>query len=58
MPVARIGRLAVDERARGRRLGESLLIDALHRVVVAAETIGCLGILVDAKDEAAATRPA
>jgi hypothetical protein len=28
MPVALIGRLAVDERAHGRRLGETLLIDA------------------------------
>jgi predicted N-acetyltransferase YhbS len=37
MPVALIGRLAVDERARGRRLGEALLIDAFERVVAAAE---------------------
>jgi predicted GNAT family N-acyltransferase len=51
MPVALIGRLAVDHRARGRRLGEQLLIDALHRVVDAAEIICCLGIIVDAKDE-------
>ena len=49
MPVALIGRLAVDERARGRRLGESLLIDALERVVAAAEIIACMGIMVDAE---------
>jgi GNAT superfamily N-acetyltransferase len=54
MPVALIGRLAVDERARGRRLGEALLLDALERVVSASEIIGCLGIIVDAKDEDAA----
>ena len=53
MPVALIGRLAVDERARGRRLGEHLLIDALARVVGAADVIGCLGIMVDAKDDEA-----
>jgi GNAT superfamily N-acetyltransferase len=53
MPVALIGRLAVDERARGRRLGEMLLIDALHRVVDAAGIIGCIGVIVDAKDEGA-----
>jgi len=53
MPVALIGRLAVDERARGRRLGESLLIDALERVVAAAEILACLGVIVDAKDEGA-----
>lgn len=51
MPVALIGRLAVDERARGCRLGEALLLDALLRVITAAEIIGCLGTIVDAKDE-------
>ena len=50
MPVALIGRLAVDERVRGRRIGERLLVDALRRVVDAAELLGCLGIIVDAKD--------
>ncbi len=50
MPVALVGRLAVDERARGRRIGERLLIDALRRVVDASELLGCLGIIVDAKD--------
>lgn len=51
MPVALLGRLAVDERARGRGLGEAMLVDALLRVVAAAEIIGCLGVVVDAKDE-------
>lgn len=51
MPVALIGRLAVDERARGRGLGEALLIDALERVIGAADVIACLGVIVDAKDE-------
>ena len=51
MPVALIGRLALDERAHGRRLGERLLMDALHRVVDAADLLGCTGIIVDAKDE-------
>lgn len=50
MPLALIGRLAVDERARGRRLGESLLLDALARVVEASRLIACLGAIVDAKD--------
>lgn len=53
MPVALIGRLAVDSRAQGRRLGETLLIDALRRVVDAAGLVGCTGVIVDAKDEAA-----
>jgi GNAT superfamily N-acetyltransferase len=53
MPVALIGRLAVDERAQRRGLGECLLIDALRRVVDGATMFGCVGIIVDAKDAAA-----
>lgn len=48
MPVALIGRLAVDRRAQGRRFGETLLVDAFHRVVDAASLVGCIGIIVDA----------
>ena len=53
MPVALIGRLAIDARAQRRRLGETLLMDALRRVVDAAGIVGCTGIIVDAKDEGA-----
>ena len=53
LPCALIGRLAVDERAQGRRLGEKILIDALRRVVDAADMLGCIGVIVDAKDDAA-----
>lgn len=53
MPVALIGRLAIDQRAQGRRLGEKMLMDALRRIVDAASILGCLGVIVDAKDEAA-----
>ena len=53
LPVALIGRLAVDERARGRRFGEDLLIDALARVVASGDSVGCVGVIVDAKDEGA-----
>jgi predicted N-acetyltransferase YhbS len=51
MPVALIGRLAIEHRAQGRRLGEKLLIDALRRIVDAATMLGCMGVIVDAKDE-------
>ncbi len=54
MPVALIGRLAVDQRAQGRRFGEKLLVDALRRVVDAAALVACIGIIVDAKNESAA----
>ena len=53
MPVALVGRLAIDQRAQGRRLGEKLLMDALRRVVDASAIVGCIGIVVDAKDEEA-----
>lgn len=53
LPVALIGRLAVDERARGRGFGEALLIDAIMRVVGIGDGVGCVGIIVDAKDERA-----
>lgn len=51
MPAALIGRLAVDQRARGQRIGERLLMDALRRVVDAAKLVACFGIIVDAKDQ-------
>jgi len=51
LPAALIGRLAVDERVHGRRLGEKLLLDALQRIADAADILGCVGAIVDAKDE-------
>ncbi len=53
IPVALIGRLAVDQRAQGRRLGEALLIDAFRRILSAANAVGCAGVLVHAKDDSA-----
>lgn len=53
MPVALIGRLAVHEQARGRGLGEMLLGDAFDRILAISDQIGCLGVIVDAKDEGA-----
>lgn len=52
VPVALIGRLAADERTKGRglRIGETLLLDALARIVNAAQMIGCVGTIVDALD--------
>lgn len=50
IPVALIGRLARDERARGQGVGERLLLDAMRRIVDAADILGCVGVAVDAKD--------
>lgn len=51
LPVALVGRLAVDVRAKGRGFGDALLADALARAAGVAESIGCFGVIVDAKDE-------
>jgi ribosomal protein S18 acetylase RimI-like enzyme len=51
--VALIGRLAVDSRCQGLRLGERLVTDALSRVVFASQQVACLGVIVDAKNQPA-----
>jgi len=52
VPAALIGRLAVDERHQGRRLGGALIFDAVARAARADAMIYAL--IVDAKNEAAA----
>ncbi len=49
VPVARLGRLAVDESWRGRRLGGALLWDAALRA--RRSEIAVFGLVVDAKDD-------
>ena len=51
MPVAHLGRLAVDAGAQGHGLGETLLMDALARVVGAADSIGIHAVEVVTIDE-------
>lgn len=46
VPVAHLGRLAVDRTVQGQRLGEFLLIDALSRVVRLTEQIGIQAVEV------------
>jgi len=53
IPAALIGRLARDERVRGRGVGELLLADAVKRILAAARSIAVFAIVVDAKDERA-----
>jgi GNAT superfamily N-acetyltransferase len=48
VPVALMGRLAVDREKRGHGLGAVLLVDALKRVVTLAEQIGIYALVVDA----------
>lgn len=51
VPVARIGRLAVDARFKGMKHGASLLWDAIERAARSEVTV--YAVAVDAKDEAA-----
>lgn len=52
VPVARLGRLAVDQVYRGRQLGASLLWDAARRAL--RSEIAVYALVVDAKDDQAA----
>jgi predicted N-acetyltransferase YhbS len=51
VPAVLIGRLAVDTQWQGKKLGISLLHDAVLRIVGAAVTIGVRAILVHAISE-------
>jgi len=51
LPAALMGRLAVDRRRHGQRLGELLLFDAFSRAL--RSEIACYAFLVDAKNETA-----
>jgi GNAT superfamily N-acetyltransferase len=55
VPVVHLGRLAVDRRLHGCGLGKRLLIDALGRAYVIAQSIGVHAVEVVAVDDAART---
>lgn len=54
VPVARLGRLAVDTRAQGQGIGQVLLSHAVNLALMLSNHIGLYALVVDAKDEAAA----
>lgn len=54
VPVALIGRLAVDTQFQGNGLGSILLADACKKVAAAGSTLAVAGLVVDAKDTGAA----
>jgi len=54
VPVALIGRLAVSTGFQGKGVGSILLADACRKVAHASATLALAGIVVDAKDAAAA----
>ena len=53
VPVAHLGRLAVNRSAAGQGLGEHLLMDALARTLRAADEIGIHAVEVVAINDAA-----
>lgn len=55
IPVALIGRLAVDSDFQGNGLGSILLADACRKVAQASAALAVAGIVVEAKNDAAAT---
>lgn len=51
LPATLLGRLAVDQKYRGQRFGELLMMHALKRAWLGSQQIASLGVIVDAKDE-------
>ena len=54
LPGMLLGRLAVDVRYQGQRMGTRLVADALKRCVRLSNDIAAMAVLVDAKDDQAA----
>lgn len=50
IPIALIGRLAVDRRFAGRGLGSAMLADGLRRILHLSLSIGCAAAVVHAID--------
>jgi GNAT superfamily N-acetyltransferase len=54
VPAPILSRLVVDRRYQGRGHGETLLPDAVHRVVRAGSAVAIYAVIVDALNDAAA----
>ncbi len=54
VPVALLGRLAVDQSFQGQGLGSILLADACQKVAYASAVLAMVGMVVDVKDASAA----
>jgi predicted GNAT family N-acyltransferase len=54
VPATLLGRLAVSTAFRGQGHGATLLMDALYRTLYHSREVASAGVLVDAKDAAAA----
>lgn len=55
IPVILLARLAVDQSAQGKGLGEKMLLDALQRSLDLSDNLGAHAVEVDALDDSAIT---
>ena len=53
LPATLLGRLAIDLRYQGQKLGELLSMDAFRRSYMAVASIGSMAVIVDSLDDAA-----
>lgn len=53
LPTTLLGRLAVDNKQKGKRFGELMLVDALLRAFNASAQIASLAVIAEALDEKA-----
>lgn len=53
IPVALIGRIAVDQEFQKQGWGEHLLIHALQKIAQVSEQVGVFAVILDAKDDSA-----
>jgi ribosomal protein S18 acetylase RimI-like enzyme len=53
VPGVKLARLAVDRQWQWQGIGEILMVEAMHRALLVADTAGGIGLFVDAKDEVA-----
>lgn len=51
LPAVRLARLAVAREAQGKGYGELLLAEAVYRTALVSQSVGVVGLFVDAKDE-------
>lgn len=54
LPVLRLARLGVDQRAQGYGIGKALVRHVLSLAVVQRDRLGCVGVVTDAKTDAVA----
>lgn len=53
LPAVRLARLAISVKVQGSGLGAALLAEVVHRTALVAESVGIIGLFVDAKDNTA-----